>query len=134
MWLNEIAAWTPNLNYPAVAFYQVSSLQLMGAVVLFIVTLLALALALAGYVVLSSRHRKSSRRPLNLVGRVGSVEQALGPEGFVLVAGELWPARARDGALVGRGRANVRVVGAAGCALEVEPLAERAAGVGGGVS
>lgn len=101
----------------------------MSALVLFCVILLALALALAAYVALSSRHRKSSRLPLHLVGRVGSVERALSPEGFVLVGGELWPARARDGHVVGRGRANVRVVGAAGWVLEVERVGGRAAEV-----
>jgi membrane protein implicated in regulation of membrane protease activity len=94
----------------------------MSAVVLFILILLALAFALAAYVALSSRHRKSSRLPLKLVGRVGSVERALSPEGFVLVAGELWPARARDGGIVVSDGTRVRVVGAAGCVLEVEPV------------
>jgi membrane protein implicated in regulation of membrane protease activity len=94
----------------------------MSAIVLFVVILLALALALAAYVALSSRHQKSSRLPLNLVGRVGSVERALRPEGFVLVGGELWPARARGGGVLECGRANVRVVGAAGCLLEVEAV------------
>ena len=93
----------------------------MGAFVLLILVLFAPAVGLAAFVALSSRHGKSSRRPFDLVGRVGSVERALGPEGFVLVAGELWPARARGGRAVERG--SVRVVGAAGCALEVEPVA-----------
>ncbi len=100
----------------------------MLAFVLFVVILCALALALAAYVALSSRHQKSSRLPLNLVGRVGSVERALKPEGFVLLGGELWPARTRGGGLVGRGRANLRVVGAAGSVLEVEPVEGRDAG------
>jgi membrane protein implicated in regulation of membrane protease activity len=95
---------------------------MMGAAVLFFIILAAFVLALVAYVCFSSRHRKTSRLPLNLVGRVGSVERALSPEGFVLVGGELWPARARGGARIGRGRANVRVVGAGGCALEVEPF------------
>ncbi len=103
----------------------------MSAVVLLIVVLLAFAAVLAAYVALSSRHRKSSRRPFDLVGRVGSVERALGPEGFVLVAGELWPACARGGRVVGRG--TVRVVGAAGCALEVESVADARGKPAGGV-
>ncbi len=93
----------------------------MTTVGLFIVVLLSVAAALAVYVAVSARHQKSSRLPLNLVGRVGSVERALEPEGFVLVAGELWPARVRGGRGVESG--SVRVVGAAGCALEVEPVA-----------
>ena len=95
---------------------------MMSAFVLFAGILSALALALVAYVFLSSRHRKSSRLPLNLVGRVASVERPLNPEGFVLVGGELWPARTRAGAFVGKGRDNVRVVGASGHLLEVEPL------------
>ena len=97
-------------------------MRLMSSVAPFAVILLAFAAALAAYVAVSSRHQKSSRLPLRLVGRVGSVERALRPEGFVLVGGELWPARARGGGVVGAGRANVRVVGASGCALEVEPV------------
>jgi membrane-bound ClpP family serine protease len=94
----------------------------MSAFVLLVVILFVFALALAAYAALSSRHQKTSRLPLNLVGRVGSVERPLCPEGFVLVGGELWPARVRGGGAVERGRANVRVVGAEGHALEVEPV------------
>ncbi|HYY93668.1 MAG TPA: NfeD family protein [Pyrinomonadaceae bacterium] len=80
------------------------------------------ALALLLYVALLSRHRKSSSRPLRLVGRVGSVERDLEPEGFVLVGGELWRARVRVGASAARVSERVRIVGARGCALEVERL------------
>jgi len=102
----------------------------MSAFLLLLAVVSALALALVAYVFLSSRHRKSSRRPLNLVGRVGSVERPLRPEGFVLVGGELWPARVRAGEGVARGR--VRVVGARGCVLEVEPLGGSGLGNRGG--
>ncbi|HWS86241.1 MAG TPA: NfeD family protein [Pyrinomonadaceae bacterium] len=78
--------------------------------------------ALLAYVVHASRQRKYSRLPLNLVGRVASVERALEPEGFVLIEGELWRARVRGEATVGRAGSKVRVVGASGCVLEVEPL------------
>jgi len=74
------------------------------------------------YVAHASRHKKSSRRPLRLVGRVASVERALEPEGFVLVDGELWRARVRGGTKVEGLKTSVRVVGASGCMLEVEPL------------
>ena len=81
------------------------------------------ALALLAYVAHASREKKkSSRLPLRLVGRVGSVETALEPEGFVLVGGELWRARLRGGGRVARGASNIRVVGARGCVVEVEPL------------
>ncbi|HEX8119295.1 MAG TPA: NfeD family protein [Pyrinomonadaceae bacterium] len=80
------------------------------------------AVALLAYVVHASRQRKYSRSPLNLVGRVASVERALEPEGFVLIEGELWRARVRGVESVERGGRKVRVVGASGCVLEVEPL------------
>src|SRR5215213_6807390 len=84
----------------------------MGALVISLLVLSAPAVALAAYVVHSSRQKKYSRSPLNLVGRVASVERALEPEGFVLVEGELWRARVRGGASVKSGSSKVRVVGA----------------------
>ncbi|HEX8355283.1 MAG TPA: NfeD family protein [Pyrinomonadaceae bacterium] len=92
---------------------------------LLLISLLAAAapaFALLAYVVHHSRQQKNSRRPLSLVGRVGSVERTLEPEGFVLVDGELWRARVRSRDRVGRGTSNVRVVGARDCVVEVEPL------------
>ncbi len=81
------------------------------------------AAALLAYVAHASRQKKrSSRLPLKLVGRVGSVETPLEPEGFVLVGGELWRARLCGGGRVARAGSNVRVVGASGCVVEVEPL------------
>jgi membrane-bound serine protease (ClpP class) len=94
----------------------------MSALVISLLVISAPVVALAAYVVHASRQRKYSRAPLNLVGRVGSVERALEPEGFVLIEGELWRARVRGGGPVGRDGRGVRVVGASGCVLEVEPL------------
>ena len=79
------------------------------------------ALALLVYVALLSRRKKSSSKPLRLVGRVASVERPLSPEGFVMVDGELWRARVRGGSTVVRAKVCVRVVVARGCVLEVEP-------------
>jgi membrane protein implicated in regulation of membrane protease activity len=87
-----------------------------------LVALSASVIALLVYVALLSRHKKSSQEPLRLVGRIASVEKDLSPEGFILVEGELWPARALDGVSVACGNANVRVVGARGHLLEVEPV------------
>ena len=95
----------------------------MSALVISLLVLSAPFVALAAYVIHSSRRQKYSRSPLNLVGRVASVERALEPEGFVLIDGELWRARVRGGATVESGSSKVRVVGASGCVLEVEPLA-----------
>ena len=94
----------------------------MRALAFTLAVLCAAALSLLAYVALSSRHRKSSRAPVRLLGRAGSVVRELAPEGFVLIEGELWPARLRGGGGLSRGR--VRVVGASGCALEVEPAAD----------
>jgi membrane-bound serine protease (ClpP class) len=94
----------------------------MSALVISLLVLSAPAVALAAYVVHASRQQKYSRSPLNLVGRVASVERALEPEGFVLIEGELWRARVRGVESIGRGGPKVRVVGASGCVLEVEPL------------
>jgi membrane protein implicated in regulation of membrane protease activity len=94
----------------------------MRALALSLLAVSVPALALLAHVFHLSRQKKSSRRPLRLVGRVASVERPLSPEGFVLIDGELWRARVRGDACVGSVRANVRVVGARGCALEVEPL------------
>jgi membrane protein implicated in regulation of membrane protease activity len=100
----------------------------MRALALSLFALAAPALALLAHVIHLSRQKKSSKRPLRLVGRVASVERPLSPEGFVLIDGELWRARARGGPLVGdveRGLSNVRVIGARDCVLEVEPLVSR---------
>ena len=83
----------------------------------------AAALAILAHVIHHSRQKKRSRKPLGLVGRLGSVERQLDPEGFVLVDGELWRARLRGGGRVGRGDSNVRVVGARDYVIEVEPHA-----------
>jgi membrane-bound serine protease (ClpP class) len=67
-----------------------------------------------------SRHKKASTGRLNLLDAVGMVETTLQPEGSVLIRGELWRARSRLGECLERGR-SVRVVGASGHLLEVEP-------------
>lgn len=87
-----------------------------------LLVLLAPVVVALAYLFHASRQKKLSRRPLSLVGRVASVERTLDPEGFVLLGGELWRARVRGGGRVARGSSNVRVVGARGCVVEVEPL------------
>lgn len=94
----------------------------MRTLLISLLVLSAPAVALLAYVVHSSRQKKYSRSPLHLVGRVASVERALAPEGFVLIEGELWRARVRGVESIERGAQRVRVVGASGCALLVEPL------------
>jgi membrane-bound serine protease (ClpP class) len=67
-----------------------------------------------------SRHKKAGAGELNLIGAAALVETNLEPEGSVLVRGELWRAVARTGAPLKSGR-DVRIVGARGYLLEVEP-------------
>lgn len=95
---------------------------LLSALVISALVSLAAGSVLLAYVVHLSRHKKSSRRPLGLLGRAATVERSLEPEGFVLVEGELWRARVRGGAGSALVKTKVRVVGASGCVLEVEPL------------
>jgi membrane-bound serine protease (ClpP class) len=96
----------------------------MRTLIISLFVLAAPALAFLAHVVHHSRQAKLSRRPLVLVGRVATVERALSPEGFVLVEGELWRARAVGAATTAREMSKVRVVGASGCVLEVEPVFE----------
>ncbi len=80
----------------------------------------ALLLSALVFVMALSRHKKGASGVLDLTGRVGSVVEALRPEGAVLVNGELWRARSAAGDEIMRGR--VRVVGARGVLLEVEAV------------
>ncbi len=82
---------------------------------------LLVVIAVAGLgVAAASRHQKGARGSLDLIGRAGAVEKELGPDGAVLIGGEVWPARARDARTIARGE-RVRVVGASGHSLLVEP-------------
>ena len=90
--------------------------------VLVLILLLAVAACMAWIAVASRRHKRGGRGELNLVGRTGTVERDLLPDGAVLVAGELWPARSRLGRALTRAEcARVRVVGVGRHWLEVEP-------------
>ena len=82
---------------------------------------LAFGLGLALIIAAVSRHKKGGTGELDLLGATGLVQTSLGPEGSVLVRGELWRARTRTGAVIERGR-EVRVIGASQHLLEVEPV------------
>ena len=79
------------------------------------------ALGMVAYVIALWRHKRAGSGEVSLLGCVATVETPLAPEGYVLVRGELWPARAVAGEKIARGQA-VRVCGARGHLLEVEPL------------
>ena len=85
------------------------------------VLLCACVVTVAVVIALASRHKKSATDKLNLIGAVAFVETDLEPEGSVLVQGELWRARLRTGTAKARA-SRVRVVGASGHLLLVEPL------------
>ena len=78
-------------------------------------------LFLLAVALLHRRKGKKGAACLRLVGREGAVERDLNPEGFVLVGGELWPARLSGDVRELRRGKMVRVVGAREHYLEVEP-------------
>ena len=91
--------------------------------VLFNAALLTLFIAVAFALILAalSRHKKSATGPLSLSGARGQTQTALTPDGAVLIKGESWPARARQNLPA---QTPVRVVGAEGHWLQVEPVNE----------
>lgn len=72
-----------------------------------------------GTLVVRSFGRRSVTGAEGLVGQVGQVREAIGPQGQVFVAGESWRARANTEIPVGR---RVRVVAVNGLELRVEAI------------
>jgi membrane-bound ClpP family serine protease len=93
----------------------------MMAIKLLLYVLLAAALLLPAIVIVVSRHRKSGARQLRLTGATGLVNTRLGPEGSVIVDGELWRARLRGGGVLDP-KSRVSVVDFDGPFLLVKPL------------
>ena len=56
-----------------------------------------------------------------VVGRIGTVRQALAPAGIIHLDGEEWSATSADGATIPVG-ASVRIVSMAGLTLKVEAM------------
>lgn len=76
-----------------------------------LVTIVVVFLSLLAIVIAAwSRHKKVARRTLKLVGEVAQVDSQLDPEGTVLVSGELWRAKSKNGEFISP-HARVRVVG-----------------------
>ena len=76
-----------------------------------LILILASVAALATLVVVALYfHKKAGKGDVKLVGELARVETKLDPEGTVIVGGELWRARSKDGVHVSA-RARVRVVG-----------------------
>ena len=55
-------------------------------------------------------HKKAGAGDIKLLGEIAEVDTKLDPEGTVIVCGELWRARSKDGVIISA-RARVRVVG-----------------------
>ena len=79
-------------------------------VALLIAIVAAIALLATLVVVALYRHKKAGAGDVKLIGEFAHVDTALDPEGTVIVSGELWRARSKNGAFISA-RARVRVVG-----------------------
>ncbi len=91
-------------------------------VVIAVLSLGACLFALIIYIALLSRHRKAGADEISLVGTIALAETALEPEGAVIVRGELWRARLKWAESSVRRGERVRITGASGHLLEVEPV------------
>ena len=87
--------------------------------ILLIVMLSGCALMALSLVVVLYRHKKTSSRKDLVPGQTGQVVTSLHPEGTVMVAGELWPAKSADDNPISSGT-RVRVVGSRDHLLLVE--------------
>ena len=75
-----------------------------------LILMLASVAALATLVVVALYlHKKAGAGDVKLVGELARVETKLDPEGTVIVGGELWRARSKDGVHVSA-RTRVRVI------------------------
>ena len=81
------------------------------------------------YVVFLSRHKKSATGPLHIIGAIGKVQTPLHPEGSVLIDGELWQARSRDGKPIEAGQ-PIRGIGFDGPLVIVESFVTEPGAVG----
>jgi membrane-bound serine protease (ClpP class) len=64
-------------------------------------------------------HKRAGAGDIKLIGEVAQVDKKLDPEGTVIVCGELWRARSKDGKRISAG-AKVSVVGFDGLLALVE--------------
>jgi membrane-bound ClpP family serine protease len=83
--------------------------------------LAVLVLLFVVYVVFLSRHKKSATSTLHIIGAIGKVQTSLHPLGSVLIDGELWQARSRDGTPIEAGQ-SIRGISFDGPLLIVESL------------
>jgi membrane-bound serine protease (ClpP class) len=91
----------------------------------FIMAIVALLATLIVIVVFAlSRHKRAGTGDIKLVGEIAHVDTKLEPEGTVLVRGELWRARSKDGSSISS-HARVRIIGFQDHLVLVEPLSDR---------
>jgi membrane-bound ClpP family serine protease len=87
---------------------------------LILFAILATLASLAALVVIALyRHKKAGTGEVKLIGEAATVETKLDPVGAVVVCGELWEARSKDGSVIPT-HAQVRVVGFEGHLALVE--------------
>jgi membrane-bound serine protease (ClpP class) len=89
-----------------------------------VIAFVALASLVVIVVFALSRHKKAGTGDLKLLGEIGLTDSSLEPEGTVLVQGELWRARSRDGSVVSA-RARVRIVSFKDHLVLVEPVLDK---------
>lgn len=90
---------------------RIASTDLRSMKLLVLIAILSLTVALSlAIVVALFRHKKASSTRTGILGELGEASSDLVPEGAVVVHGELWRARSRDGSLISR-QTRVRVVG-----------------------
>jgi membrane-bound ClpP family serine protease len=87
--------------------------------VLLIGMLGGIALAATLVVIALYVHKRAGAGDIKLIGEVAQVDTKLDPEGTVIVCGELWRARSKDGVRISAG-AKVNVVGFDGLLALVE--------------
>lgn len=87
--------------------------------VLLIGVLTAVAALATLVVVALYLHKRAGTVDIKLIGELARVDTKLDPEGTVIVRGEMWRARSKDGTHISN-RARVRVVGFEGHLALVE--------------
>lgn len=88
-----------------------------------IALLAAVFLIFAASKVMEAKKKKPSTGRDAIVGETGTAEEELNPEGEIMVKGELWKARAKEGKKIEKGR-NVKIVEVKDLALAVEEIRE----------
>jgi membrane-bound serine protease (ClpP class) len=85
-----------------------------------LIGILAAVAAVATLIVIALYiHKRGSAGDINLMGQIAEVQKQLDPEGTVIVDGELWRAKSKNGALISSHQ-RVRVVGFEGHLALVE--------------